>query len=179
MRFSQSPSDAARALGEPHHRPRPRAGPCRGENEWKVTEVQGLAPDRLVPAATAPLLDVDDAVAELHHAAGLGLHLVSLPTGVPEGVDDWHYDTWEPLWAAAEETAMVLGFHIGSDGTADGPTCSAGRAAPSSTTWRPRTAARRWPPSWSTPGALDRHADLLRLISEGGANAGARSSATA
>ena len=32
-----------------------------------------------------PLLDVDDAVAELQHAAELGLHLVSLPTGVPEG----------------------------------------------------------------------------------------------
>ena len=65
---------------------------------------------------------MDDAVAELHHAADLGLHLVSLPTGVPEGVDDWHYDSWEPLWAAAEDTGMVLGFHIGSDGTAAGPT---------------------------------------------------------
>ena len=75
-----------------------------------------VAPDRLVPAATIPLLDVDDAVAELQHAADLGLHVVSLPTGVPEGVDDWNRDSWEPLWAAAEEAGMVLGFHIGSDG---------------------------------------------------------------
>jgi hypothetical protein len=88
---------------------------AHAENEWKVTEIQGLAPDRLVPAATIPLLDVDAAVAEMHHAADLGLHLASLPTGVPEGVDDWNRDSWEPLWAATEEAGMVLGFHIGSD----------------------------------------------------------------
>ena len=47
---------------------------AHAENEWKVAEIQGLAPDRLVPAATIPLLDVDAAVAELQHAADLGLH---------------------------------------------------------------------------------------------------------
>ena len=39
----------------------------------------------------------------MQHAADLGLHVVSLPTGVPDGVDDWNRDSWEPLWAAAEE----------------------------------------------------------------------------
>ena len=108
-----------------------------------------MAPDRLVPAATVPLLDVDDAVAELHHAAELGLHLVSLPTGVPEGVDDWHYDTWEPLWAAAEDTGMVLGFHIGSDGTADGPTVFRGPGGAVLNYVETTYGGQRWPPSWS------------------------------
>ena len=81
-----------------------------------ASEIQGVAPDRLVPAALMPLLDVDDAVAELHHAAEIGLHVVSLPTGYPPGTDDYNHDSWEPLWAAAEETGMVLGFHIGTDG---------------------------------------------------------------
>ncbi len=63
-----------------------------------------------------PMLDVDDAVAELQHAAEIGLHLVSLPTGNPPGTKDWHDDSWEPLWAAAEEAGMVIGFHIGTDG---------------------------------------------------------------
>ena len=63
-----------------------------------------------------PMLDVADAVAELQHAAEIGLHLVSLPTGNPPGTEDWHDESWEPLWAAAEEAGMVIGFHIGTDG---------------------------------------------------------------
>src|SRR5439155_23803999 len=31
------------------------------QNEWKRSEIQGIAPDRLVPAASLPLLDVEDA----------------------------------------------------------------------------------------------------------------------
>ena len=40
----------------------------------------------------------------LQHVAEIGLHVVSLPTGVPAGVDDYNRDSWEPLWAAVEET---------------------------------------------------------------------------
>src|SRR5207248_850257 len=44
---------------------------ARAENEWLVSEIQSVAPDRLAPAALMPMLDVDDAVAELEHAAGI------------------------------------------------------------------------------------------------------------
>ncbi|MEX1008676.1 MAG: amidohydrolase family protein [Acidimicrobiia bacterium] len=142
---------------------------ARAENEWKVSEIQGLAPDRLVPAATVPLLDVDDAVAELDHAAALGLHLVNLPTGVPEGMDDWHHDSWEPLWAAAAEAGMVLGFHIGSDGGADGPVVFRGPGGAVlnyvETTYGGQKVATKLVAS----GALDRHPGLRILVSEGGA----------
>ena len=72
--------------------------------------------------AGIPILDLDLAIAELRHAADLGLRLVSLPTGVPDGLPDYNRDDWEPLWAAAEEAGMVLGFHIGSDNDGGGNT---------------------------------------------------------
>ena len=81
---------------------------ARAENAWLASEIQSASPDRLVCAALMPMLDVDDAVAELQHAAGIGLHLVSLPTGNPPGMKDWHDDSWEPLWAAAEEGLPVI-----------------------------------------------------------------------
>jgi len=85
-------------------------------NEWIATEVQGRCPDRLVPTGMLPLADTDDAVDELEHCAELGLHVVWMPTGVPEGAEDYPDGTWEPFWAAAERAGMVLGFHIGTEG---------------------------------------------------------------
>ena len=97
--------------------------------------------DRLVPTASIPLLDVDLAIAELQHAAGIGLHVVSLPTGVPEGLPDWNRDHWEPLWAAAEEAGHGARLPHRLRRRRQGNACSAARAARSSTTWRPPTAA--------------------------------------
>src|SRR5262245_27720784 len=136
-------------------------------NEWIVEEIQGVAPDRLVPAASVPLIDVDDAVNELQHAASLGLHLVSLPTGVPTGMPDWHRDDWKPLWAAAEEANMVLGFHIGAGGTDSVFYGGPGGAVLNyvETTY----GGQRVTTKLIASGALDRHEDLKILISEGGA----------
>ena len=111
------------------------------------------------------------AVEELHHAASLGLHAVSLPTGVPEGVADYNRDSWEPLWAAAEEAGMVLGFHIGSDNDGNGNTLvfrGPGRGGAQLRRDHLRRAVRPRR-SWSLGGALDRHPNLKVLISEGGA----------
>src|SRR6266508_6407584 len=89
---------------------------ARAENEWLASEIQAVAPDRLVPAALMPMLQAEHAVAELQHAADVGLHLVSLPTGNPPGTEDYNHKDWDPLWAAADEAGMVVGFHIGTDG---------------------------------------------------------------
>jgi predicted TIM-barrel fold metal-dependent hydrolase len=142
---------------------------ARAENEWLVSEVQGVAPDRLVAAALMPTLQVEDAVAELLHAAEVGLHLVSLSTGCPRATEDYNHDSWEPLWSAAEETGMVLGFHIGTDGAKQvtgfrGP----GGAVLNyvDTTFGGQKVAMMLVAS----GALDRHPNLRVLISEGGAS---------
>jgi predicted TIM-barrel fold metal-dependent hydrolase len=141
---------------------------AHAENEWLVSEIQDVAPDRLVPAALMPMLDVDDAVAELRHAADIGLHLVSLPTGNPPGTRDWNHDSWEPLWAAAEERSMVVAFHIGTDG---GDQAARFRGPGGAilnyveTTYGGQYAAMKL----VTSGALERHPGLKVLISEGGA----------
>jgi predicted TIM-barrel fold metal-dependent hydrolase len=138
------------------------------ENEWLATEIQAVAPDRLVPAALMPMLDVDDAVAELRHAAEIGLHLVSLPTGNPPGTKDYNDDSWEPLWAAAEAAGMVIGFHIGTDG---GDQASLFRGAGGAilnyvqTGYGGQYAAMKL----VAGGALERHPNLKVLVSEGGA----------
>ncbi len=142
---------------------------ARAENEWLASEVQAVAPDRLVPAALMPMLDVADAVAELQHAAEVGLHLVSLPTGHPAATRDYNDPCWEPLWAAAEEAGMVVGFHIGTDG---GDQAARFRGPGGAilnyveTTYGGQYAAMKLVAS----GALERHPGLRILISEGGAS---------
>jgi predicted TIM-barrel fold metal-dependent hydrolase len=143
----------------------------RAQNDWKLAEIQNKAPDRLVPTASIPLLDVQQAVTELHYAASIGLKIVSLPTGTPEGTRDWnYYDDWAPLWRAAEEAGMVLGFHIGTD--RGGQEMITGYRGPGGavlnyveTTYSGQHVATKL----VTSGALDRHPNLKVLISEGGA----------
>ena len=93
---------------------------------------------------------------------------MSLPTGNPPGTDDYNHDSWEPLWAAAEEAGMVIGFHIGTDGERPGDRVPRPR-------WRGpqlrRHHLRR--PVGGHEAGRERRArpapDLKVLISEGGA----------
>lgn len=140
----------------------------RAENEWIVSEIQAVAPDRLVPAGQLPLLSVDDAVAELEHCAEIGLHAAYLPTGVPEGVEDYNREVWEPLWTAAERAGMVLAFHIGTDGGDQAAVYRGPGGAVLNyveTTYGGQKVATKL----VACGALDRHPELKVLISEGGA----------
>jgi predicted TIM-barrel fold metal-dependent hydrolase len=142
---------------------------ARAENEWLASEIQAYAPDRLVPAALMPMLDVDDAVAEVLHAKEVGLHLVSLPTGNPPGTEDYNHKSWDPLWAAAEEAGMVVAFHIGTDG-GDQAAQFRGRGGAIlnyvQTTYGGQYSAMKL----VTAGVFERHPDLKVLISEGGAS---------
>ncbi len=141
----------------------------RAENEWLASEIQAVAPGRLVPAALMPMLQVSDAVAECLHAAEVGLHIISLPTGSPDGTPDYNDNSWEPLWAAAEEAKMVVGFHIGTDG---GDQAAAFRGPGGAilnyvnTTFGGQFAAMKL----VSAGVFERHPDLKVLISEGGAS---------
>jgi predicted TIM-barrel fold metal-dependent hydrolase len=142
----------------------------RAQNEWKASEIVPRSNNRLVPTASIPLIDIDLAISELQHAATIGLHAVSMPTGVPEGLPDYNRDEWDPLWAAAEEAGMVLAFHIGSDNDGDGNTKFRGPGGAVlnyvNTTFGGQFVALKL----VTSGALDRHPNLKVLISEGGAS---------
>jgi len=141
---------------------------AHAENEWLVSEIQSVAPDRLVCTALMPLLNVEDAVAECRHAAAIGLKVINLPVIPPAEVRDWNDNIWEPLWAAAEECGVVLGFHIGTE-SSDQITGFRGPGGAIlnyvETTYGGQRAAMKL----VTSGALDRHPDLKVLISEGGA----------
>ena len=87
---------------------------CRISNDFFL-EFQQHSP-RYVVAASIPLVDVDDAVAEIRRAADLGFKLAFFPVRAADrSCPTWQHDEWEPVWAALEETGMVLGFHIGTE----------------------------------------------------------------
>jgi predicted TIM-barrel fold metal-dependent hydrolase len=141
----------------------------RAENEWKASEIVARSQNRLVPTASVPLLDVDDAVTELQHAASLGLKAVNLPVAPPESEPDFNADHWEPFWAAAEEAGMVLAFHIGTDGGEEGPVYFRGPGGAVLNYVETTYGGQRVASKLVTSGALDRHPNLRVLVSEGGA----------
>ena len=145
------------------------------ENEWKVSEIQGIAPDRLVAAASIPLLDVGDAVACATRARELGLYAVSMPTPAnpnsathTSDMPTLNSGEWEPLWDALEDLGMVAAFHIGGDPGEYTMYRGPGGAVLNYTnsTYSGQRAAMLMVAS----GALDRHPNLKVLISEGGAS---------
>ncbi len=142
---------------------------CRAENEWIASEIQGVAPNRLVPTAQLPLLTVEHAIAELEHVAEIGLHAVCLPSGLPSYLDDYHKDSWEPLWALAEEAGIVITFHIGSDGEVIDTIAYRGPGGAILNYVETAYGGQRCAMKMVASGALDRHPDLKVLVSEGGA----------
>ena len=86
---------------------------ARALNDWAL-DFQQHSP-RFVCVASIPLLDIDDAVAELTRAHNSGFLCGFLPTRPPIGRPEWNDEEWDPLWAAFAETGMVIGFHIGTE----------------------------------------------------------------
>ena len=142
-------------------------------NNWlKETFIDKTS--RSIPAAEISTRSVEDAVAETIRAADMGFKAISLPSGLDDdGIGDWNYDVWEPLWDTAEEIGMVLGIHIGSDAKApDG-------GSPGSAYHGPGGAIINWVETvfggqrattmLVASGALDRHPNLKVIVSEGGA----------
>jgi predicted TIM-barrel fold metal-dependent hydrolase len=148
---------------------------AEAENEWKVSEIQGIAQDRLIAPASIPLLDVSDAVKCAVRARELGLYAVSMPTPAnPNSATDTsrmpklNSEEWEPLWATLEDLGMVAAFHIGGDPGEYTMYRGPGGAVLNYTnsTYSGQRAAMVMVAS----GALDRHPGLRVLISEGGAS---------
>ena len=137
-------------------------------NEWRLSEVQTVAPDRWVLVPSIPVLRIDDALAEIKWCAEAGYHAVGLGCDPPEGCENWNSDVWEPMWSAIEEAGMVVAVHLGTElgGTKlyRGP----GKAVLNyvETTYGPQRFATKMVAS----GALERHPNLKVLISEGGAS---------
>ena len=77
-------------------------------NDW-LADFCGHYPDRLLGLACLPYGDVEDAVAEVHRAAKLGLRGIELSCSW-DMEPMWH-PMWEPLWQAVSEVNLPLHFH--------------------------------------------------------------------
>lgn len=142
-------------------------------NDWAIG-YQAISP-RYVCTASIPLLDADDAVAEIHRATGLGFKAGYFSVAPPRASDDWNSSFWEPMWAALEETKMVVAFHIGTEphdaSTSHGAYFrGAGGALINyvETTYGGQRAVTKMIAS----GVFDRHPNLKVIVSEGGATWG-------
>ena len=130
---------------------------------------------RFVCAATIPLLDIDDAVAELHRTSRDGFMCGFLPVKPPNGCPEWHSEAWDPMWAAFAETGMVIGFHIGTephDPTQRIGVYHRGRGGAVLNYVETSYGGQRAVTQLIACGALDRHPELRVLVSEGGATWG-------
>lgn len=76
-----------------------------------VVEALGAHFDRLAPAASIPLTDIDDAVTEIERIAGLGLRAITVPHTPEAPYRDPAYDR---VWAAAQACGLVVTFHMGA-----------------------------------------------------------------
>jgi predicted TIM-barrel fold metal-dependent hydrolase len=64
--------------------------------------------DRFIPVAAVPLVDVDASLAEIERVAALGYKGFCLPIFLSPF---YHSEIYEPIWAAARDTGMVVTFH--------------------------------------------------------------------
>ena len=81
-----------------------------------IADFNRSAPGRFFGLGCLPNHDAHAAAAELRHCAELGLPgAVFVPWGA--AMPAWH-EMWEPMWTAAEETGLVLSFHVFEGGGA-------------------------------------------------------------
>jgi len=104
-------------------------------NDW-IAEFQAYAPERFVCNGTLPTTGLEDAVAELHRCADLGLRTVQLES-YPSGSFSDPTPEDDRFWAAAVELGMPINVHtqfffpvgdLGSKITAEGVKAGRDRA---------------------------------------------------
>jgi predicted TIM-barrel fold metal-dependent hydrolase len=84
---------------------------ARTYNDWLCSHFMQVSP-RFVGAAIVPLIDIDDAVAEIRRVARMGYKALMLPATPPVvAYNDLRY---EPIWQAVVETAVWPAVHNGT-----------------------------------------------------------------
>ena len=150
------------------------AAGARAINDW-AAEFQAVSP-RYVCTAMIPLLDVEQAIAEVHRATDIGLKASFLPIAPPFGRPPFAHEEWDPLWAAMEEVGMVLGFHVGTephDPTQRTGVYNTGRGGAIQNYVETTYGAQKITVALISAGVFDRYPSLKMLVSEGGRHLGA------
>lgn len=86
-------------------------------NNWMIDEWCGSSPGRFIPMIIIPLWAPDLAAVEVRRCAAKGARALAFSEnpvrlGLPSIHDKDRY--WDPVWAAAEETGMIVCMHQGS-----------------------------------------------------------------
>jgi predicted TIM-barrel fold metal-dependent hydrolase len=90
--------------------PKLAAAHSRVYNDW-IVDFCGPYPDRLIPVAHIPMLDIDEAVKEFRRAAKMGMKSLFFSIWPPKGrsFGDTYYD---PLWAEAQDAEIPIAIHV-------------------------------------------------------------------
>jgi predicted TIM-barrel fold metal-dependent hydrolase len=83
-------------------------------NDWNIDEWCAAYPGRLIPNSIPPVWDPQLLAAEVRRVAAKGCRAMSMPE-LPhiQGLPSYASDYWEPFFAAASETGVVMNLHIG------------------------------------------------------------------
>ena len=87
----------------------------RAWNDFVLEEFAGAFPGRFIPMMLIPLWDPAASVVEIERTMALGAKSIAFsenPTKL--GLPSIHSGYWDPVFAAANETGMVLSMHVGS-----------------------------------------------------------------
>lgn len=154
--------------------PKLLAAGCAAINDWAIEYQRFNA--RYVCTATIPLLDAAHAVPEIHRAAAMGFHAAYFSVTPALGARDWQYtDDWEPVWAAIEETGLVIAFHIGTeahDATKFHGAYYRGPGGAIINYMETTYGGQRAVTKMISSGVFDRHPGIKVIVSEGGATWG-------
>lgn len=83
-------------------------------NDWLV-EWASADPKRLIPQMAVPFWDIEASLKEMERAAKLG-HKGVVMCGEPAyfNLPKLTAPEWDPLWAAAQDMALPINFHVGT-----------------------------------------------------------------
>jgi predicted TIM-barrel fold metal-dependent hydrolase len=89
----------------------------RAYNDWIIEEWCATAPDRFIPCQFPWLADPVVGAEEVRQNATRGFRAVSFSENPePLGFPNIHDRSWDPFFAACEETETVVNLHVGSSG---------------------------------------------------------------
>ena len=156
--------------------PELRTAIYRAYNDWLI-EFCSYDPKRLHGVAALPAEDIEPATQELYRLAKLGT--VKQANFLIGSANPAIYDeAWEGFWAAAEETGMIVSFHVGGGGPAPGtvpPAAPAGAPPPAERPSSVFRTSKSFILQFVDPfhgllaeGVLDRHAGVKVMLAEVG-----------
>ena len=138
-------------------------------NTWLADQVSGRE-ERLMPATSLDLTDMDWALAELERMRGRGSRVFLLSPIPVAGLPPMH-PYFEPLWSAAVDLGMVAQVHIGSGGNSFDrawTNCADGMVLRQLGACQNHQAAQLMLNGMVFGGVFDRHPNLTLVLAEFG-----------